>query len=81
MSKAVITTARAAPQAPVAYSGVFGSGTASRPFLPSKPAPVPSFAAPRDSHVARGAGCSRPHEVSSWEGVFSDDNIRAHADG
>ena len=80
-SKPFVTTVRAPTQVPVAYTGGLGSGPASRPALRSKPAPVPRVAAARDFQVARSQRDSRRPEVTAWEGVFTDDSIRAHADG
>ena len=39
------------------------------------------MAASRDSQVACSHRDSRRPEASAWGGVFTDDSIRAHADG
>ena len=79
-SKPLVTTVRAPVQVPIAYTGGLGSGSVSRPALRSKPAPVPRVAVARDSQVPRRHRDSRLPEVSAWEGLFTDDSIRAHAD-
>lgn len=75
------TTVRASSQVPVAYTGGLGSGSASRPALRSRPMPVSHVAVAHDSQVARIHRDWRPPEVSAWDGLFTDDSIRAHADG
>ena len=80
-SKPLVTTVRAPAQVPITYTGGLGSGSVSRPALRSRQAPVPRVPAARDSQVPRSHRDAPRPEVSAWEGVFTDDSIRAHADG
>ena len=81
-SKPVIPPSRPAPQVPgTEYVGGFGSGPAPTLPLRSKPAQSSSRGAPRGLLASRGNQDSRLPVPSAWDGVYSDDSIRANANG
>ena len=81
-SKPVIPPSRQAPQVPgTGYLGGFGSGPALTLPLRSKPAPSSIRGVPRGLLAPRGNQDSRPPVPSAWNGVYSDDSIRANANG
>ena len=81
-SKPVIPPSRQAPQVSgTEYVGDFGSGPVPTLPLRSKPAPSSSRGVPRGLLAPRGNQDSWPPVPSAWDGVYSDDSIRANAKG